>query len=656
VKVRDGRGTRLALTALLAVILIGTGLRFFRIGAQSYWNDEGNSLVLASRTPGEIARAAAADIHPPGYYLALSAWRAAAGDTELALRGFSALAGVVLLALLYRLGREYFGWRPGIAAASVGAVHPFLIYYSQEARMYALLAALAAASFLLFSRWLRSSRPPASPAGDWRLGLGFSLATAAGLYTHYAFSFVLLAQNVALLGGLLAHGQRAVPGAPSRPWAPRLAAWLGWQAVGLAMFAPWLPVAWRQLTTWPAERTTLSFGLALAELGRYLAVGRTLAHEAATVGVLGLVVLLLFGLRARGQTITPFLWLLVPAGLILALGLLTEPFAKFLVAVVPAVCVLLGAAVAHPPAAGGPAPRSEPRPAPAPGALSGLWVLSLAALLLGNWRSLDNLYFNPAYYRDDYRGIASHLAGIRRPGDAVITIAPNQVEAFGYYHRHGAPVYPLPQARPLDPAATAQALEQISAAHPRIFVLFWGEQQADPDSFVEGWLNRNAFKAGDSWFGQVRLATYAAAQPAPQPSAVSGARFGDRIVLEGFSLAELAAAPGDILQLTLFWRADSPVQQRYKVFVHLYDDIHQPPLAQQDGEPGGGFLPSDAWPIGERVADNHGVLLPADLPAGEYRLMVGLYNLSTGERLPVTLGSQAHADRLLIGTLAVTGQ
>jgi mannosyltransferase len=412
-------------------------------------------------------RSAAADIHPPGYYLALKVWTAAAGNTELALRGFSALAGLVGVALLYRLGKEYFGPGAGVAAALVGAFNPFLIYYSQEARMYALLATLSAVSFLLFSLWLRSSRPPAAPGGDRRLGLAYSLVSAAGLYTHYAFGFVLLAQNVAALGGLLAHGRARAVKEPAARAAPantrrgRLLAWIGWQALALVLYLPWLPAAIRQLTTWPAGREFQPLSAALLDLGRYLAFGRTLPTTAALAGLAGAAVLLLFGLRRRGQTITPLLWLLLPAGLTLAFGLLSEAFAKFLLVAVPAVCLLLGQGLAALPVGGGGRSgvgargrlmgqgghtqrsasvlaQSPPSQTPPNGtrttqhvlvsiALTTLWLAASGAFAAGTFASLNNLYFNLAYFRDDYRGIARYVEGLARPGDALITIAPNQV-------------------------------------------------------------------------------------------------------------------------------------------------------------------------------------------------------------------------------------
>src|SRR5690348_687182 len=96
---------RVTLILLIFCLWLAGWLRFFQVGAQSYWNDEGISLGLAGRDVPTILASAAADIHPPGYYLLLKGWHALTGDSEFALRAFSALAGLALVALLYRLGR-----------------------------------------------------------------------------------------------------------------------------------------------------------------------------------------------------------------------------------------------------------------------------------------------------------------------------------------------------------------------------------------------------------------------------------------------------------------------------------------------------------------------------------------------------------------------
>jgi hypothetical protein len=278
----------------------------------------------------------------------------------------------------------------------------------------------------------------------------------------------------------------------------------------------------------------------------------------------------------------------------------------------------------------------------------GFGILSFTVL------SLNNLYFNPLYFRDDYRGIAEYLRRIQRPGDAVLLNAPNQYEVFTYYHhpeQGDAPLFPVPPGRPPDKARAEQELGDIAAGAQRLFVLFWADQQADPDRLVENWLNAHAFKADDAWYGQVRLATYAAARAAAEMTTPVGARFGEHITLAGYTLASAGAAPGDILQITFFWRTDAPLTERYKVFVHLYADVNAPPLAQHDGEPGGGLSLTTDWAPGQTYADNHGIAVPAGAPPGPYRLMVGLYNV---DRLPVTVGDKIVGDRLDLGEITIT--
>jgi len=621
----------------LVVLLFAAFLRFYRIDHQSYWNDEGNSRVLASRDVPTILRNAAADVHPPGYYLLLKFWRDLTGETEFALRGLSALQGVVLVAVLYRLGKDWFGVWAGLIAALFGAVHPFLVYYSQEARMYSQLALCSAASFLLFVRpeWKRLE------IRDWSSIAGYVGVTALGLYTHYAFGFVVIAQLVAALVRLLTSTARRL----------LVASYLLLFLLPGLLFLPWLPTAYRHLTGWPAAREFPPVWDALLDVARTLAFGRTLTVEEALPGIAAVGLVLAIALWRSFLLPSPlslWLWLLLPAVLTLAFGLLTEAFSKFLLVAVPPLCLLLGLGVG-----GGRWKVEHQRRLLRRTADCALRLLSFISLLSFTVLSLSNLYFDPAYFRDDYRGIAQHIQRLQREGDAVITNSPNQVEAFAYYYRDEARLFPLPDTRPLDKARTQSQLEAITVQHDRLFVLYWGDTQADPEKFIESWLNTNTFKAGEQWFGQVRLATYAAARPATEPTTRLDARFGDAILLEGYALSTTRAAPGDILQLTFFWRTDSVLTERYKVFVHLYADVNAPPVAQTDSEPGGGLVLTTIWQAGQRVADNHGLLLPPELPAGEYRLMLGLYNIQNLERLPVSVGDTIAGDRLDLGGILV---
>ena len=101
------------LLAAVLILLLATGLRFHRLDAQSFWNDEGNSARLSERAIPAILEGTASDIHPPLYYLLLHGWRALLGDSEFALRALSAFAGVLTVATVAALAKRRGAGGPG---------------------------------------------------------------------------------------------------------------------------------------------------------------------------------------------------------------------------------------------------------------------------------------------------------------------------------------------------------------------------------------------------------------------------------------------------------------------------------------------------------------------------------------------------------------
>jgi 4-amino-4-deoxy-L-arabinose transferase-like glycosyltransferase len=122
---------------------------------------------------------------------------------------------------------------------------------------------------------------------------------------------------------------------------------------------------------------------------------------------------------------------------------------------------------------------------------------------------------------------------------------------------------------------------------------------------------------------------------------------GDAFRLEGHTLPTRVANPGDALPLSLTWQALAPVKGDYTVFVHLID-AQDGIWGQGDGPPLDGFYPTCLWDPGELVVDQHQLNIAPDTPAGTYRLTVGLYLLSSGERL-LTEGG----DRLIIDEIEI---
>jgi mannosyltransferase len=635
---------------LIAIILLAFGLRLHRIRDQSLWNDEGTSIALAQRDLAAIARDAAQDIHPPLYYWLLAGWVEVAGTSEAAVRSLSAALGLLLVVLVYALGRLLAGRWPGLAAAFLAAINPFQVYYAQEARMYMLLAVWAALAFYAALRWAagRGLRRP-----GW--GLIYMLAAAAGLYTHYAFPTVLAAVNLALLVHI-GLGWRDSPRAARH----RLLWWLAFQVGAGLLFLPWLPTAYRQLSVWPRVAGTYGFAAALTQTSQLFTMGPAAPPWSESLWYLP-PVFLLFRPSARSRHLpwpvgylAPVLWLVVPVALIIGLGLFKDAYFKFMLVASPACCLLAGRVLV---------PFFRKHRLLQVTEIT-LYALLWLSLIIASVAGLRSYYNDPAYARDDYRAIAAYIEAVGRPGDAVLLNAPGQQEVFRYYYDGTLPVYPLPESRPLDAAATRQSLQTLAQPGGRVFAVLWATNESDPERVVEGWLDANAYKALDSWYGNVRLVIYAIPEQAstsPQQPLdavlASHAEPADRIALLGYSLLDGRLAAGDIAQITLFWRAEDTPTRRYKVFLHVLDESNHI-VGQRDAEPGGGLQLTTLWEPGETIVDNYGLPIHPATPPGTYRVEIGLYDAETGQRLTVVEGGDAGielgADQIWLSPLTVT--
>ncbi|HET91867.1 MAG TPA: hypothetical protein ENN99_14180 [Chloroflexi bacterium] len=623
---------------LVAILLLAFFLRVARLDAQSFWNDEGNSARIAERPLELIWQGAAGDIHPPGYYLLLHTWRSLVGHSEFALRYFSVAAGLLAVVFTYLLGRQLFDASVGLMAAFLGALSPLAVYYAQEARMYALLGAISGAATYLLLRFT-SSETGGRPL------LAYTFLGAAGLYTQYAFPFVLLVHQAIFGLWWLTEARRS-----AGRWR-RLALWAGAQVVILALYLPWLPTALKSVTGWSSAGRAYELGPAIAHVLHVLCVGVNLpeASPTAVILALGWVLLVQWVFRSRGDgayswfsLVSAALYLLLPITLIFAFDLYKPEWLKFLVVVLPPFHVLAACGVVSLFSLVSHRSRAVRR------VLRVAFPVLLGALFLP---SLYNLYFAPAYARDDYRQITVDLSAAVRPGDAIILNAPNQWEVFTYYYPD-RDVYPAPY-RP-EPGEVERFLLPLFDQYERLFVLYWGDAESDPRRLIETRLAEWAYKAGDRWYGRVRFSTYGVGPRPEQPLARLDARFGEAIRLEGYALPETRCAPGDVLPVALFWRAESPVAERYKVTVQLLDGGGQL-AAQQDTEPRDGLLPTDTWSAGQAVTDRYGVALPPGLPPGRYTLVVALYHVTTGERLPVTIDGTPRGDYLIVTEVEVAG-
>jgi hypothetical protein len=124
-----------------------------------------------------------------------------------------------------------------------------------------------------------------------------------------------------------------------------------------------------------------------------------------------------------------------------------------------------------------------------------------------------------------------------------------------------------------------------------------------------------------------------------------------KVSLLGCDLPADPVGAGEVMPVTLYWQGLSPMRENYTVFVHLTDTAGQV-VAQRDGYPLSGTYPTSDWSLDVVLADRVEIPLPPDLPPGEYTLKVGMYLLSTLERLPVA-GDVGGESAIVFGTVTV---
>jgi mannosyltransferase len=194
------RSRRPELWALGALLLGGALLRFVTLGDQSLWYDEGLTRDLVVKPFGDMV-AAVADTEntPPLFYVVAHVVTAVGGTGEVGLRLVSAVAGTLTIAVAFLGGRELAGDRAGVYAAGLVGANALLVWFSQEARSYALLGLLSAIALVCFLRMIGDAPSRGALAG-------WLISSVAALATHY-FAIFPMAAEAAWMIALLARSR-----------------------------------------------------------------------------------------------------------------------------------------------------------------------------------------------------------------------------------------------------------------------------------------------------------------------------------------------------------------------------------------------------------------------------------------------------------------
>ncbi|MCL6510763.1 MAG: glycosyltransferase family 39 protein [Anaerolineae bacterium] len=647
------------------IVLVAFAIRLWALGAQSLWFDEGWSWHLARMPLAEMALTTAGDRSPPLYYALLHAWIRLAGQSEFAMRFISALADTATVALVMAFAGAL--WRGGrnvapavsLIAGAIYAVCPFAVWYAQETRMYALVATLCTASSYALWRWLRDAdgdRPDRSEPSGRRPAVRSLVASATllglAIYSHYYAIFLLPAHFLVVL----------------------IASWKGkhfqfsilnFQFLIAAVcvvtsLIPWLLVA----STGFAYDDGFSFPLntidgRLLEWVRSLASGG-LAHPlpaawpwlvagASALGVAG------FAINRRWRELALMLALIIGPLLAATIAVrLVYPYRsvfhpRYLIYVVPTVCMLFGAAgaltVAH---------RSSLV------ARASLILRVSSCLLIGAlWLPLLGAYFtDPALWRDDTRGAVQHVVEAIEPGDVVVMSRDNFAVTYYWPSEQASLLVALPPGLHGVLQSDEAVIGALNNRQPeRVRLMLWQDDVVDPQRFIESTLWPNGYEIGEFNFARIRLPLYRVerrpiARASFQEANITFGEPGrDRLVLRRYWQPKRATA-GDWFYAILEWEAQQPMSMDYKVFVHVVG-VDGRPAFQNDKLPLNALLPMTRWQPGEVLRDAHAMVAPADLPAGVYRVVTGVYDPATGRRLPAYSGDRELGTAVSLGTVAV---
>jgi 4-amino-4-deoxy-L-arabinose transferase-like glycosyltransferase len=398
---------------MAAIAVLAFALRVNRLDFQSLWRDEVDAVRFAFQPLASLIHTF---VEPgqngPLYYLLLRPWLDLAGQSEFALRYFSLFFGLLAVPLIYQLGMRMFPRQRflGLVAAMLVATSPYLIWYSQEGKMYALTVVLVLLSVERY--WAALSR------GGWQRWLGYLLATSAAFYIHLIAALIVPAQ-VAMF--FLFDRNRQ-----SQSWKP----WLVSTGILVLPYVPLL--AWQlPLLLVPAQTGYAFLSLPNMLYSMYTNYSHGVVLEP-TWWVLSLYIglplaAMLWG-KARGLGATAIgsllCWLLLPAVAFFLITLARPMYtARYLIFLLPALLLLLAA---------------------------GLYVvwfrsrllaaLALIVLLTSNGWALSLQANTPL--KADFRGATAYLREHRKNGDLIIFQIPYGRYSYDYYTTQQASTQP----------------------------------------------------------------------------------------------------------------------------------------------------------------------------------------------------------------------
>lgn len=473
---------------LVLLVLLAFALRLYQLDYQSLWRDEVDAILFARRDlSGLLPLFVRAGHNGPLYYLILHFWTRLVGDTEFSVRFLSLICGVLAVPLMFRLGRRWVGWTGSLVATLLCATSPYLIWYAQEGKMYALLFLSSLVSTYIYLLALERNRI--------YLWVSYLVLMAASMYVH------LLAVLVVPFHFLLFFVT----------WPRYRLALKSWLATFVILALPYVPLARWEVPLLLSPFTTghqfyglheiltillFTFSLNLAPyrgllpiaLFVFLLLAGILLYRRANGGLRPFSLRTL--LRSRQESTSLSLYLFVPIGSLFLVSLGMPIFTdRYLITVVPAYLLLLSCGVV------GIRQKS-----------AALAAACLALVLV------SNLYvvFLQGHTRikSDFRSVAEYVKEDGR-GDLMMFLIPPGRRVFGYYYegrlRWAEPPY---TNSGMGTDEVALAMEEATAGHDEVWLVVSEGELWDSRGLVKGWLEGHGVLLDRRSFARVETYLY----------------------------------------------------------------------------------------------------------------------------------------------------
>lgn len=587
-------------------------LRLYRLGSVPFRGDEAFTVQNWMLLPlsQSLTHIATLEPHPLLTYVIFRMWGLIAGATEFSARFLPVLVNTLGIPAVYALGKRVLNHRVGVLAAFFWAVHPYLIWHSQDARNYAIWSGLSVLVLWLGLRAVERNRKL-----DWILYGVIGVITANVFYFEMFFVFALTFYALTTC-------------------------WGNWQLIRRFLSVQFLIVIFPVLFFLLFQGKLIATGTYGGTTGGGLEVlrlftwflptlfwGETLSSEWSSIlGFIILVVLLVAGIVIWRVNRKSFKFLFsiafIPVMMLSVLSLKFDIFnPRYILGVVPGFILLFSIVIVF-------LPSVLPR-------FPFLRLVSVLVCLL--WTAIAGLtLYNYCCVNDyakskDWPSLTKYLEARVTAKDIVLQLSVDP--AFGYYYQAPA----RDEGLPANPKQTVTEIEQKLDQFSQDYQSIWLVGHTFPDwpnyGVVENWLQNHLQLVRETSVSNMPVRQYMPWE-AQTNSVSSLANFGAIVELMDFEI--FPAEPTGDITIWIYWRPISTTNTPYKVFLHLVGGMNPATgtslWSQDDQFPQNGRISTNTWASAAIYRDIYTLPVQA-VPSGLYEVRLGLYNPDTGERL-----------------------